>query len=337
MLFTCLRTKLEHKIVNADVLNTMLQSAQLSLADLLEQLDMSRETTVDELTLVDVLRLLEQYAIAVHDESWHLSQRPLLPGTNDFVLAQLPKCKTLQDMLEQLAQSYNFIHGGNYNRVEVRQRTLVYVVDDADFPYQRENKSDYISFNLNCVLMYIHGIVCTLLEQTVPLVKVETKSTPTLANPLFSEFCETAIRYESNVYALHFPLEMATTELRWPADQVLTSAQVYQELQQRLHSSQDLPGSRFLQRVRTEVANGTTSQEQLASQLGCSVATLRRKLAAHSTSFRKVREHVLNQRAKTLLAQGLTLESIALQLGFSDSRSFSRAFKAWNGHSPNSH
>lgn len=321
--------------MNTDVLNTMLQSAHLSLADLLEQLDLPRSTTVEELSLVDVLRLLEQYAIAVHDESWHLSQRPLLPGTNDFVLAQLPNCSTMQQMLEQLAQAYNFIHGGNYNRIEVRQRSLVYVVDDANFPYQRENKADYISFNLNCVLMYIHGVVCTLLAQAVPLLKLETKSAQNLASPLFDEFCETAMRFESTVYALHYPLDMASEQISWPHEQPLTSARIYQELQQVLAVPQEASGSCFLQNVRAEVANGVTSQEQLASRLGCSVATLRRRLAEHSTSFRKIREHVLNQRAKTLLAQGLTLEAIALQLGFADGRSFSRAFKAWNGFTPN--
>ncbi|MEM6683996.1 MAG: helix-turn-helix domain-containing protein, partial [Pseudomonadota bacterium] len=75
-------------------------------------------------------------------------------------------------------------------------------------------------------------------------------------------------------------------------------------------------------------------QRHIAKALGVSVATLRRRLEAENTSFRRLRAKALNARAQHLLSTRASLSDVAEILGFADLRSFSRAYKAWNGVTP---
>jgi AraC-like DNA-binding protein len=63
-------------------------------------------------------------------------------------------------------------------------------------------------------------------------------------------------------------------------------------------------------------------------------ATLRRRLESEGASFRDLRRDTLNEAAKRLLRRRSSVAEVAEELGFSDFRSFNRAFKAWNGVTP---
>ncbi|HET8871895.1 MAG TPA: AraC family transcriptional regulator ligand-binding domain-containing protein [Aquabacterium sp.] len=75
--------------------------------------------------------------------------------------------------------------------------------------------------------------------------------------------------------------------------------------------------------------------EEVASMLGASERTLRRRLAREGTSFRDVRERVLRARAEQLLsATSLSVAAVAEQLGFADASTFCQAFRRWAGQTP---
>ncbi|WP_293372714.1 AraC family transcriptional regulator [Nevskia sp.] len=77
------------------------------------------------------------------------------------------------------------------------------------------------------------------------------------------------------------------------------------------------------------------SIEEAAPKLHLSVSTLKRRLAEAGTSFRALRESVLQDRALLLLGdRSLSLDTIAGMLGYSDLANFSHAFKRWTGTSP---
>jgi AraC-like DNA-binding protein len=80
---------------------------------------------------------------------------------------------------------------------------------------------------------------------------------------------------------------------------------------------------------------GNITDDLVASALHMSVRTLHRKLAKAKSSLRTI---VMETRQKLvkhyILDTSLTLTEISLLLGFSESSSFSRAFKTWTGSTP---
>ena len=77
------------------------------------------------------------------------------------------------------------------------------------------------------------------------------------------------------------------------------------------------------------------SIEHVADLLHMSDRTLKRQLAAESTSFSTIVDEVRYRHATSLLSRtDYSLEQIADELGYSDVANFSRAFKRWSGRSP---
>jgi len=75
--------------------------------------------------------------------------------------------------------------------------------------------------------------------------------------------------------------------------------------------------------------------DHVADQYGVSAQTLRRRLHAEGTSFRSVIEGIRRDLAlRQLLKTKRTVSAIAENLGYSETRAFTRAFKQWTGMSP---
>lgn len=77
------------------------------------------------------------------------------------------------------------------------------------------------------------------------------------------------------------------------------------------------------------------SFEQIAAGFNVSSQTLRRKLKSEGTSYPRIKDQIRRDLAiEKLLAQNLPVSEIARLLGFSEPRSFTRAFRHWTGVSP---
>ncbi|QCI80233.1 hypothetical protein E6W36_14130 [Hankyongella ginsenosidimutans] len=77
------------------------------------------------------------------------------------------------------------------------------------------------------------------------------------------------------------------------------------------------PGERSVaQKVLALMGQGAAAQEEVAQLLGCSVATLRRRLTEENTSYRDLRAEHLNMAARRMLAEGMSLADTADALGF---------------------
>jgi len=77
------------------------------------------------------------------------------------------------------------------------------------------------------------------------------------------------------------------------------------------------------------------SADALASQLGLSLRTLYRELAAAQCSYRGLLDAARADQAKRLLREAdLAVEQIAERLGYADASNFSRCFRRWTGLTP---
>jgi AraC-like DNA-binding protein len=87
--------------------------------------------------------------------------------------------------------------------------------------------------------------------------------------------------------------------------------------------------------VIAQLATGSIRMANTARRLGMSVATLRRKLEDHGTSFASIVEGLQREAAlRYLSTPEPTVSEVALLLGFADVRSFARAFRRWTGVAP---
>jgi AraC-like DNA-binding protein len=74
---------------------------------------------------------------------------------------------------------------------------------------------------------------------------------------------------------------------------------------------------------------------QLADELGISGQTLHRRLKESATSYQKIKDNLRREVAiNKLVNERLSVEQVADIVGFSESRSFTRAFKHWTGLTP---
>ncbi len=94
----------------------------------------------------------------------------------------------------------------------------------------------------------------------------------------------------------------------------------------------------LLAEVRKVLVRGLAPRptlEDVARELRTSSRSLRRALQEMGTSFRTLLDEAAKARAEELVRRNSDkLEHVASELGFSDVRTFRRAFKRWTGHSP---
>lgn len=326
-------------------LGALASDAGISLSDILQKLEIPSDVLNggrrQALPLTDYFRLLEQLSIAAHDETCQLSERPLLPGTTNFVLSNLSKCENLHDAMKLMAESYNILHGGRYNRVELRDGFLVYVIDDTEFPYTLGHDDAYIHFTMECVLIFLHGMLSFIVSGNLSpeLKKVYSKRRARSEGSRHLAFWDVPVRYKSANYALFYDAAAAALPVTFSADDLPSSKSFYNKVTEMIERRQSAAaaGKSTVGRVRDALAEGAQGQPQVARRLGVSVATLRRRLKDEDASFRVVRHQVLNEVAKSLLEERCHVSDVAEQLGFSDFRSFTRAFKSWNGMTPRSY
>jgi AraC-like DNA-binding protein len=126
--------------------------------------------------------------------------------------------------------------------------------------------------------------------------------------------------------SLH-PFTAANREMALGNDQILTGM------------INDLKTSNLVGQVKRAIIDnlpsGTPSEELIAKQVFVSSRTLQRRLADESTNFRTLVLEVRRELAEQYIAdRTMPLAEISYILGFSDTSSFSRAFKKWTGDSP---
>lgn len=289
--------------------------------------------------LTDYLRICEQLAVQGKDESCHVSLRPLMVGTSEFVQARLGGCRTLGAVVDVVAASWNIIHGSRYNLVRRRGNTVTYVVDDRDFPYSPGHDAGFISLSIECLLVCIHVLLQSLCDarQMLPLQAIRTRNPGPHAGASHLSVWGVPIRYHSPTYGLEYGRGLdaiAVDPARWRALKARTLyGDVAAMIDQLAPPAAPASTAPIVDRVAREIAAGH-DQDAVAAALAMSTASLRRRLAEAGLRFRDVRASVLARRASDGLSSERPIADIAEDLGFADGRSFARAFRQWTGQSP---
>lgn len=292
----------------------------------------------DGVKLSDYYRLQHHISIAVEDETFHLSSRQLLPGTTDFVLAHLDGATSLHEAMKIVARHYNLLHGGEYNLVRRRGDVVTLVIDDRNFPYTLKDNPDYIRFTIECVMIFVHCMLATIAPRSSleGLRGVAVTRERGGAEAPHLAFWSAPVRYGAATYALDYDARLAAERLSLPPAPLRTRGRVYDQIIKMVDAKDgaDASSGALSRLVRDSLGRGVIEQRRIAAMAGVSIATLRRRLAEEGTNFRDLRREVLNEAAKALLRKRRPIADVADELGFSEFRSFNRAFKEWNGVTP---
>lgn len=291
----------------------------------------------DSISLREYFQLVRTVMERADDETLGMSQRSLAPGTTDFILDILFQADDLEEAMKKAAQTYNLIHGGYFNVVSHRNGRLVYSINDSDFPFSfKTNDLEIFSF-MEGVLIFLHAMLCLVTAQDItPHLKcVRTRRVERRGYDGFLSFWSAPVRCGSNTYTLEYDEAVAHIPIPSSIDPVVKTSAVYDMVSRMIAEREERVAPNDLkQRIVKLLKRGVMDQSTAARELGVSVATLRRRLSQASTSFREIKQATLNEMAKAMLEQGRPVIVVAETLHYVDVRSFSRAFKAWNGFTP---
>lgn len=273
----------------------------------------------------------------IEDETCALSARPLLLGATNLVGERIRDAANLADAMRLSAQTYNLLHGGSYNRIERHGDRILYRIDDAEFPFIFDDGPLTRAMVMEGVMIFVHTLLsmwagCDLTPQ---LRAVHSRREQRGADGMLG-YWSVLVRLGAPAYMLEYAGSAAELVPLAPA-QTLNSIDVYDRILAEFVGPARSPANEradLVSRVRSKLEAGMDDQAKIARALGMSVASLRRRLSADGLSFRALRAETLDRRARRLLEAGRPPEVVADLLGFSDVRSFSRAFKQWTGTTP---
>ena len=315
-------------------LRSQAQEAGLSVDDIATDIGVGRlaPNGAARMSLTGFLRLQTRLTTLLQDETCRLSKRQLLSGSTELALSRLPSRGSLVDAMGTVAQSYNLLHGGAFNSVEETDDHVAFVIDDRDFPYAISDE-EQVLFTMETTLLFVHA----LLRLIVP----SAAAGGWRGADLKREASPARVPFESHVpvqfgtarYRLLYDKTSASRIVNLPPPGTITLARVTDEQVRLVEGGVD--DRTFSGRVRLLIEEGATDQSMVAESLGMSVATLRRRLVDEGASFRTLRMEALKSQADKFLQTDMPLVQVAERLGFSDVRSFSRAFKTWTGMTPN--
>jgi AraC-like DNA-binding protein len=165
-------------------------------------------------------------------------------------------------------------------------------------------------------------------------IRVELRLDRARGQPLANLLAGVRVRYELPRNALVFPRRLLDQPLA-PAD-ARTAEMCERQCSDLLERRQRRHG--IAAQVRSRLLRNPAdapSMQTVAEELHVDPRTLRRHLETEGTSFRGLVTEVRETLALELLANaGLTVDEVATRLGYSETASFTHAFKRWRGVPP---
>jgi AraC-like DNA-binding protein len=310
------------------------QHKNIPVPPILRQVNISRnllEQAGEPLRGLQFLRLLQCVKQTSEDEFFALTPHRCKPGTFEMMSSTGLHSATLQAFIEHCCQFYylvtddisiTFTESDNSASLEV-------TVPDRTFDPE-QFLAEFLMLNLHRCFSWVTGFMLPV--QAVEFSCPEDPGPERLLYYLRKDWQAGAAhnRFSFHSKYLSLPLVRTQTELMahlrdsaidkpiWPQDHQTWSARVRARLRNALLSAQKLENI-----------------EHTASALNITSRSLRRHLSAEGSSFQQLLDELRQDIAiEKLHVQHMSVAEVSDLLGFSEPRSFSRAFKQWTGTAP---
>ncbi|MEP4467935.1 AraC family transcriptional regulator [Marinobacter alexandrii] len=145
------------------------------------------------------------------------------------------------------------------------------------------------------------------------------------------------VHFSADEDSLTFRIELLNTRLRQPDPMLRKTLEAHAltQLASLETDTQSDLASQVKHSIQQQLMQGVTRQDVVADELGMNSRTLQRRLSQEGVSYQKLLDEVRQTMAEDyLLNSELAIPDIALRLGFSETTSFHRKFKAIKGKRP---
>jgi AraC-like DNA-binding protein len=238
---------------------------------------------------------------------------------------------TLKEAFERLVRYFRIVSDAaelEFKRVAEEYHFIIHIEQNGPRP-AFESIDAFLSVNLRmCRALY--G------RQLSPLRVALQRPAPADTSPferVFRAPLEFAAPQNLLVFersAFEQPLEGANPELARHNDQILAQYLARHERQNvaaRVHGV-----------LVEQLSLGEPSQQKIADELHMSLRNLQRKLSSEGTSYKDILNETRRELALSYMKDPrYSVSEITYLLGFSDTSSFTRAFRRWTGKSPTAH
>ena len=190
------------------------------------------------------------------------------------------------------------------------------------------------------LLVMLHGLLCWLVGRRVPLSRVEWAYGQPAHVQEYRRMYSAQLQFDR-------PLTMAVFDARLLGSKASISpgglAAFLRDAPQSVFLKQ-VAGAGWVERVRRQLKQaltdgaGASTVESVAQACQVSPATLRRRLEGEGAGWQALKDGLRHELAvQWLTDKQVSIEQVALRLGYNDAPSFHRAFKHWTGRSPGSY
>ncbi|WP_298448106.1 AraC family transcriptional regulator [uncultured Marinobacter sp.] len=151
----------------------------------------------------------------------------------------------------------------------------------------------------------------------------------------YQERWKCPVQFGADEDSITLKKELLETRLRQPDPMLRKTLEAHALTQlASLDTDTDLT-SQVKHSIQKQLMHGITRQDMVAEDLGITSRTLQRKLSQEGVSYQKLLDEVRQKMAEDyLLNSDLSIPDIALRLGYSETTSFHRKFKAVAGKTP---
>ena len=241
---------------------------------------------------------------------------------------------------------YTAIHAGTLQRALSRGMRFYGLISDAfRVTISRDDNRALLTFeNLalddpdhfltECWLVIWHGFACWLVNKRIPIIDaVFDYAEPPHAAEYRRMFYAQNTQFGGAAITLSFPvsyLDLPVVQNEHTLKAFLKTSPA--DLLVKPKNDDSLTG-----RIRTMLRQRADYPEfeQVAAELYLTPQTLRRRLKDEGSSYQQIKDNLRRDTAVYFLSRPeLSIDDIALQLGFSEPSAFHRAFKKWTGVTP---
>jgi AraC-like DNA-binding protein len=199
---------------------------------------------------------------------------------------------------------------------------------------EARNLGVFREFCVVSVLRNALGVACWLTDSRIPLTATHLRFAPPAHVDSYRVLFDGPTHFHATANCLQFDAGYLALPVR--RDEAALQQMLERAL---LLTVRPYRRDRLLvEKVRQALAQHpehSRNADDLAAWLNMSARTLHRQLQEEGASLQQLKDSVREQRARTLLLRTRKpLKQIANEVGFSNEKSFIRAFKTWTGQAP---